>query len=205
MFNALNDPINRLTDQAKDTPDGNRKVEPLNRSSGLPEPELRYLAIGKVVRAHGLRGEISVSILTEFPDRFDTTEWVYLGDEFEATPYRLEHYRWHQKNILLTLAGVTDRSQAEKLRGQLVQVPLEEAVPLPDGAYYFYQLVGLTVVTTSGDELGTVVDILETGANDVYVVAKAGREILLPAIDQVVQTIDPEAGVMIVQLIDGLI
>jgi ribosomal 30S subunit maturation factor RimM len=61
-------------------------VERLNRSSGSPEPELRYLAIGKVIRAHGLRGEISVAVLTEFPDRFDTTEWVYLGDEFEATP-----------------------------------------------------------------------------------------------------------------------
>ncbi len=180
-------------------------MERLNRSSGSPEPELRYLAIGKVIRAHGLRGEISVAVLTEFPDRFDTTEWVYLGDEFEATPYRLEHYRWHQKNILLTLAGVTDRTEAEKLRGQLVQVPLAEAVPLPEGAYYFYQLIGLAVVTTDGEELGSIVDIIETGANDVYVVEKAGRQILLPAIDEVIQSIDLEGGVMVVQLIDGLI
>lgn len=180
-------------------------METLDRSSGLPEPELRYLAIGKVVRAHGLRGEISVAVLTEFPDRFDTTEWVYLGNEFEATPYRLQRFRWHQKNILLTLAGVTDRSQAEKLRGQLVQVPLAEAVPLPEEAYYFYQLIGLAVITTTGEALGSVVDIIETGANDVYVVEQAGRQILLPAIDEVIQSIDLEAGVMVVQLIDGLI
>lgn len=174
-------------------------------SSGVRRPELRYLAIGRIIRAHGLRGEVSAVVLTDFPERFETTEWVYLGDEFEATPYRLESYRWHKQNVLLTLTGVTDRTQAEGLRGQYVQVPIEEAVPLPEGAYYHYQLVGLQVKDTAGEALGTIKDIMETGANDVYVVDNDGQELLLPAIPDVIKSIDIANGVMIVQVIDGLI
>lgn len=173
--------------------------------SGLQKPELRYLAVGKVIRAHGVRGEISVAVLTEFPDRFATTEQVYLGDEFEAEPYQLKSYRWHKDNLLMTLDGITDRTQAEQLRGQFVQVPLEEAVPLPEGVYYHYQLVGLAVVTTVGDVLGVIVDVLETGANDVYVVDNGQQEILLPAIPDVVHSVDLEQEQMVVKVLDGLI
>jgi 16S rRNA processing protein RimM len=130
---------------------------------------------------------------------------VYLGNEFEAVPYRIESYRWHKKNILVTLSGVTDRSLAEQLQGQFVQVPIEEAVPLPEGEYYLYQLIGLEVITTDGEYLGTVVDILETGANDVYVVEAKGRQILVPNISEVVQAIDPVNRRIEVKLIDGLI
>ena len=177
-----------------------------SKSSGSLRPELRYLAIGRVVRAHGIRGEISVAVLTDFPERFEVTEWVYLGDEFEATAYRLEKYRWHKKNILLTLAGVINRTQAEQLQGQFVQVPLEEAVPLPDGSYYLYQLIGLQVATSSGKILGVITNILETGANDVYVVeGDDSQEILLPAIPDVVKSVNIKKGQIIVELIDGLI
>jgi 16S rRNA processing protein RimM len=176
-----------------------------SRSSGSRQPELRYLAIGKIVRAHGLRGELSVAVLTEFPERFETTEWVYLGNEFEAIPYRLESYRWHKDNVLLTLAGVADRTQAEALRGQLVQVPLKEAVALPEGSYYLYQLIGLQVKTVEGEFLGTITSVMETGANDVYVVQNEGRELLLPAIPDVIKTIDLPNGLMVVQVMEGLI
>jgi 16S rRNA processing protein RimM len=176
------------------------------KSSDDHGSELRFLAIGRVIRAHGIRGEISVSVLTDFPERFETTAWVYLGDEFEAEPYRLENYRWHKKNLLLTLAGVADRTQADRLKGQLVQVPIEEAVPLPQGSYYLYQLFDLQVVTTAGQHLGVITDILETNANDVYVIQdEAQREILLPAIPEVVKEIDLEKKQMTVELIEGLI
>ena len=182
---------------------GNRRRK--NRRSDLPQLEPRYLAIGQVTRAHGLRGEIAVAVLTEFPDRFAETEWVYLGDQFEAEAYQLEGYRWHQRNILLKLAGVADRTQAEQLRGQLVQVPVEEAMPLPEGSYYLYQLLGLQVITTDGEPLGRIVNILETGANDVYVVDRQGKELLLPAIADVVQSVDLAKGEMIIKVMDGLI
>ena len=175
------------------------------RSSGSEKPELRYLAIGKVVRAHGVKGEISVKVMTEFPERFEITRQVYLGNEFEATPYQLNSYRWHKDNVLLTLVGITNRDEAEPLKGQLVQVPIEEAMPLPDGVYYHYQLVGLAVVTTTGDQLGVLSEVMETGAHDVYVVDNDGKEILLPAIADVVKSVDLETGQMTVEVIEGLI
>ena len=175
------------------------------KSSGCGRPELRYLAIGRVVRAHGVRGEISVAVLTDFPERFETTEWVYLGNEFEADAYHLKGYRWHKKNVLLTLAEITDRTEAEQLRGQLVQVPIEEAVPLPNGDYYLYQLINLQVVTIDNKILGTITDVIETGANDVYIVSGGQQEILLPAIPEVIKSIDLDKGQMIVELMDGLI
>lgn len=179
----------------------------LNKSSDYLKSELRYLAIGQVVRAHGVRGEISVVVLTDFPERFETTEWVYLGNEFEAEPYRLKKYRWHNKHILLTLDGVSDRTRAEQLKEQLVQVPIEEAIALPEGSYYLYQLIGLQVVTTEGKTLGTIADILETKANDVYVVTTedSEQELLLPGIPEVIKSVDIEKGQVTVELIEGLI
>jgi 16S rRNA processing protein RimM len=146
-----------------------------------------------------------VAVLTDFPERFETTEWVFLGNEFEAVPYRLQSFRRHKQNVLLTLEGVTNRTEAERLKGQLVQVPLEEAVPLPEGSYYLYQLIGLKVENTSGNFLGMIKDVLETGANDVYVVELEGKELLLPAIPDVVKNVDIVRGIMVVHLIDGLI
>ncbi len=158
------------------------------------------------MRAHGVRGEVSVTILTDFPERFETIEWVFIGDEFEAEAYRLESYRWHKQNVLLTLAGVTDRLAADKLRGQLVQVPFEEAMPLPEGDFYLFELVGLQVFTVAGEYLGVIEEILETGANDVLVVkTQTQAEILLPSIPDVVKSVEPDAGQVIVELIAGLI
>ncbi len=175
-----------------------------NRNSGKRQPEFRYLAIGQIIRAHGLQGEVSIRVLTDFPERFKTTEWLYLGNENEATAYRLESFRRHQDNLLLTLAGIINRTQAETLVGQFVQIPLEEATPLPEGTYYLYQLIGLQVQTIAGETLGVISDILETGANDVYVVKQNNQELLLPAIPEVVKQIDLTAELMVVELLDGL-
>ncbi len=168
--------------------------------------EIRYLAIGRIVRAHGVRGEVSMAVLTEFPERFETTKRVYLGNEYEATPYDLEAYRWHKQNLLLTLGGIVDRTQAERLRNQLVQVPIGEAVALPEGSYYLYELMGLEVYTHEDEYLGKIVDIIETKANDVYVVeGDQPKQILIPAIDDVVKSVDLDLGKMEIKLLDGLI
>jgi len=181
--------------------------EAFQTSSGAPQPELRYLAIGRIVKAHGVQGELSVAVLTDYPERFSTLEWVFIGDEFQAEPYRLAGHRWHKQNVLLTLEGITDRMQANQLNGQLVQIPIEDAAPLPEGSFYLYQLIGLQVFTTAGEHLGELVDIIETGANDVYIVHDAAheREILLPAISDVIERIELEQGRMTVELIEGLI
>ena len=107
--------------------------------------------------------------------------------------------------LILKLAGIDDREAAEQLRGASLEVPTDQAVELPPGQYFWHQVVGLrAVVESSGRELGRVADILVTGSNDVYVVRKDGRELLLPAIGEVVRAIDLERGEMRVELLPGL-
>jgi 16S rRNA processing protein RimM len=116
---------------------------------------------------------------------------------------RVAPHRGHAE-VILQLDGVADRDAAEQLRGWLVQVPKTEAWKLPRGRYYWHQIVGLRVLTTDGEEIGTVAEILETGANDVYVVKGDGGERLIPAIKQVVTEIAPERGEMVVELLPGM-
>jgi 16S rRNA processing protein RimM len=105
----------------------------------------------------------------------------------------------------LKLAGVDTPEAAARLRDQTVLVEIADVVPLKKGQYYQYQLIGLKVITEAGEALGELTEILETGANDVYVVTGAeGREILLPATDEVIRAIEVERGEMVVRRLEGL-
>jgi 16S rRNA processing protein RimM len=106
--------------------------------------------------------------------------------------------------VVLKLTEVSTRAQAEELRGVVISIPEAEAVPLDDGSYFWYQIVGLTVRSTEGESLGEVVDILQTGSNDVYIVRSESGELLIPAIQDVVRDVDLEHGVITVELIEGL-
>jgi 16S rRNA processing protein RimM len=164
------------------------------------------LAVGQVVGVHGVRGELKVEILTDDPDRLGRLRRVYVGrgDE-EPQPVRLAGCRLHQGRALIKLAGCDDRDAAVALRGSFLQIPLAEANPLGEGEYYEHQILGLAVWTAAGEPLGEVVEILHTGANDVYVVRGPGhKEILIPAIANVVRQVDLEAGRLIVELLEGL-
>ena len=122
------------------------------------------------------------------------------SDEFR----RVERQRLHGDRVILKLAGIDDRTAAEAMRGALVRVPIEQAVELPPGSYFWHEIVGLRVQDTRGRALGTVAEVLATGSNDVYVVRSAEGELLLPAIKDVVRAIDREHGGMTVELIPGL-
>ena len=161
----------------------------------------RYLVVGKVVAPWGTGGELKVVILTDFPDRFRDLKSVYLGDE----PWMLEGHRRHGRWIILKLEGCADRNSARKLRGELVQIPLEEAVPLSEDEYYIYQIEGLEVWTREGEHLGRVSEVLFTGANEVYIVKGERGEILLPAIEDVVKEVDLEGGRLIVEPLEGML
>ena len=167
--------------------------------------EPRFIAIGRIVRPHGVRGEVAVEVLTDFPERFDTIEVVYLGDSLNAEKWQVTSVRWHTARILLSLQGCEDRTSAEQLRGLLVQVPIEEAMPLPEDEYYPYELIGLDVVTNDGDDLGRVSELLFTNANDVYVVVGPRGQILLPAIADVIEQVDLDEGRIVVRLMEGLV
>ncbi len=177
-------------------------------SGGARIPEPRYLAVGRILRPHGIRGELRVGILTNYPERLGQYAYFYLAspDLPEiARRYPVEKLRRHKKVLLLKLGGCDDRNAADELRGQLVQIPIEEAVPLEEGEYYYFQLIGVRVEAESGESLGQVVDVLETGANDVYVVRGPQGEVLLPAVKDVVLKLDLEAKQMVVNLLPGML
>jgi len=161
------------------------------------------LAIGRVVKPWGSRGDLKLQVLTSFPDQLGRLKHVYLGPE--AVPYTVARFRWHSGELLLRLTDVGDRNAAELLRDQLVQIAREDATPLEPGQFYEYQIVGLNVVTTDGEPLGQVAEVLSTGANDVYVVQGPRGEVLLPARTEVVRAIDLDAGMMTVTLLPGLV
>ena len=163
----------------------------------------RYLVIGRVVRPWGTRGEVKVEIITDFPERFALLRKIYLGTE--AVPFTVESARLHKGAAILKLEGCRDRTAAEKLRGQWVQIPIEEAMPLEEDEYYEHQIIGLAVWTAQGEYLGKVKEIIFTGSNDVYVVRGQRREVLIPAIEDVVLEIDLDQGRMVVELMEGLI
>ena len=166
--------------------------------------EPHYLAVGRIVRPWGVRGELKVEILTEDPARFERLETVYVGPQF--LPYRLERARLHQGAVLLKLVGCDDRNAAEVLRDLLVQVAMEDALPLEEGECWVHQILGLEVWTTENDLLGLVREVLETGANDVYVVRdRGGRQVLIPALKSVVLEVNLDAGRMLVELPEGLV
>jgi 16S rRNA processing protein RimM len=178
-----------------------------NKGSGYDSdyPEPRYLVVGRVLGGRGLGGEIKIEIMTDFPDRFNSLQRVYLGEE--ARPYTVEKVRLRHDNrrVFLKLEECSDRNAAEKLRGQLVRVPMEEAMPLGEDEYYVYQILGLTACTTDGERLGVVREVLFTGSNEVYVVQGGGQEILIPALEDVVLEVDLEKKQLVVELPEGLI
>ncbi len=177
------------------------------RGSGTPtaaQPEPRYLAVGRVLRPHGIRGELRVEILTDYPERVSQLPRLYVGEGHR--PYAVDGVRFHKGAMLLKLAGCDDRNAAEALRGEMLYVALEDAVPLEEGEYYLFQLEGVEVFTEEGERLGEIVEVLATpGANDVYVVHGLRGELLIPAIREVVRSWDLEAGRMVIRPLPGLI
>jgi 16S rRNA processing protein RimM len=167
--------------------------------------EPRFIAIGRIIRPHGLRGELAVEVLTDFPERFDTIEALYIGDPQQAEVWTVTASRRHKERVLLTLEGCADRTTAEGLRGLLIQIPIEEAMTLPEDEYYPHELVGLDVLTAEGEDLGRLSEIIFTNANEVYVVTGPRGQILLPAIADVIERVDLETGQMTVRLIEGLV
>lgn len=163
-----------------------------------------FIVIGEITKPHGVRGEVRVKPHTDEPDRFSWLEQVYVGAD-NPRPMAVEQARVHQGMVLLKLTAVSDRLSAESLRGEWLLVPEEEALPLEAGEYFLFQLEGLTVLTTDGETLGTLTSVIETGANNVFVVQGDRGELLLPDIADVIQEIDFDNGRMHVTLLPGLI
>ncbi|MCB0100131.1 MAG: ribosome maturation factor RimM [Caldilineaceae bacterium] len=167
-----------------------------------------YLAIGRITAPHSLQGEVRVELHTDFPERFAEGINVYVGNGL--TEMVVEAARPHKQMMLVKLSGITNRTVAETLRGQWIFVHEADAVALEEDTFWVHDIIGMTVQTEAGEKLGVVSDIIFTGANDVYVVQGTDdegnpREVLLPAIADVVQHVDPEEQLMTVHLLPGLL
>ena len=163
-----------------------------------------YFVIGKIVGAHGVRGEVKVSQLTDNPDRFRQGARLFLESEEGLLPVEIATARPHKGMMLVRLTSVADRTAAERLQWRRLFIPEAEAMPLAENENFAHDLIGLSVETVDGEALGKVSEILFTPANDVYVVAGSDGELLLPAMRDVVLQVDLQAGMMLVKVPDGL-
>ena len=176
--------------------------------SNVPEPQ--YLAIGKVRRPHGVLGELRVSTTnTDDLQNVLAQQVLYLASPHTPdaiTGYEVERARLHKNDVLLVkLTGCDDRNAAEAFRDMIAYIAAQDTAPLLEGEYYFHQIIGMQVETEEGMSLGHVVQILQTGANDVYMVEGACGEILIPAIEDVVRLVDVAVNRMTVRLLPGML
>ena len=179
-----------------------RKKERPAGSSAVGEPA--FLAVGRVRRPHGVKGEVLVEAYTQFPENLKPGMLLTVGKTF--SPLKLRGVRSHKKGLLLSFESIQDPEVAGRLRNEILYIPSEDRPALPEGEYYYHQLIGLNVIDGQEGLLGQLCDILATGANDVYVIKGVGdNEILLPAIREVVQSVDLQKGEMHVRLLPGLL
>jgi 16S rRNA processing protein RimM len=160
--------------------------------------------VGEIVGTFGIRGQVKVLPLTDFPERFQRTKTVYVGDEH--TPMTVSGAQQHKNVIVLSLDAIDTADAAEKLRGKAVSIPESELTPLPPDQFYLHDVVGLRVEHVNGQPLGVITDVITSGGNDIFVVRDqvTGRESLLPVVKAFIKEIDIPRGLVRVEPIPGL-
>ena len=160
-----------------------------------------YIAVGRILTPWGIRGDARVEPLTDLPERLAAGRSLTVAGQRRI----IERCRWEKGVACLKLSGIDDREAVISLRDEYLEVPESDLQPLGQGHYYHFQLIGLSVRSTSGLPLGRVTRILSTGANDVFVVHGMMGEILVPAVDDIVKEIDLAGGAMTIEVVPGLI
>ncbi len=169
------------------------------------EESFSFITIARIVKTRGNKGEVLVEPLTDFPDRFDSLEEVWLESENNrAEKFRLDFTWEHKGRRILKFAGIDTIDSAEKLVGHLVQVPCRQAVQLPRGTYFDHDLIGCSVVDSQGKKLGIVEDILRISGNNQLVVKGFGKEFLVPAVATICKEISIDKKRILVDLPEGL-
>ena len=166
----------------------------------------KYLEVGQIVNTFGIKGQVKVVPFTDDIKRFDELKQIYIQKNNSLEPFEIEEVKYHKNMVLLKLKGIDTIEQAEKLRNYYIKIDRKDAKKLPEGTYFIVDLIGLEVYTDENKLLGILDDIYNTGSSDIYVVKdELGKQILLPAIKDVVKTIDLENRKIIVHIIKGLI
>ena len=165
-----------------------------------------FLEIGQIVNTFGIKGMVKIKPFTDDINRFDDLEKIYIEKNKTKKEYKIEEVKYHKGMVLMKLKGVNTPEEAELLRNYYLKVKREDEPELEEGTYYIVDLIGLDVYSDDGKLLGKLDDIFNTGSNDIYVVKdELGKQILLPAISDVVKDINLEENKIIVHILNGLI
>lgn len=165
------------------------------------DSEKRDVVIGKIVAPFGLKGEVKVVPFTDFPERFKELGEVYVGSEAAGRMRPIQSVRFHKGSILIKFEGIDDITAAENLRGAEIRIRESDLVPLEEGSYYIHDLIGLDVLTTEGENLGKVTEVLTGPAQDVYVTERA----MIPAVKEFVVSIDLQKKQIVVNPMEGFV
>lgn len=178
---------------------------PTNELEGAPAAGApSFLEVGRLRRTHGIHGELVLEVLTDFPERIRRGVTLYVGPD--RRPLRLRSRRGHAEGLLIAFQGYEDREAAGELRNQGVFVRADDRPPLEEGEYYHHQILGLPVFDEQRRALGRVIEILETGSNDVLIIrSESGPELLLPLLETTLLGVDLERGELTVRLLPGLL
>ena len=164
------------------------------------------LKVGVITTTHGVRGEVKVFPTTDDAERFLELEYVLLDTGRELRRLDIKNVRFFKNLVILKFDGIDNINDIEKYKGKDLWIPREEAQELGEDEYYIAELQGLNVVLEDGTEFGTLRDVMETGANDVYIIdSNEHGEVLLPAIKECILDVDLEKNTMTVHLMKGLL
>jgi len=161
---------------------------------------MKKVVIGKISAPHGVRGEVRIVPLTDFPERFKNLKTVFLEDDSKM---ELESVKFSNKFIIAKFKNINSRNDIEIFNGKLLMLNRSDIPSLPEGEYYNFDIIGLEVIDDKGSKLGKITEVLKTGSNDVYVV-EGKKQLLVPALKKVVKEINLVDGFMKVELLEEL-
>lgn len=165
-----------------------------------------FLEIGQIANTFGVKGMIKIIPYTDDIKRFDELNTIYIENKKGKKEYQIEDVKYHKNMVLMKIKGINTIEEAEFLKESYVKIDRKKAIPLEKDTYFIVDLIGLEVYTDKNEFLGNIVDIYNTGSNDIYVVKnKEGKQLLLPAIEDVIKNIDIKNKKIVIHIIDGLI
>lgn len=166
----------------------------------------QFLQVGVISSTHGVRGEVKVFPTTDDANRFRKLKQVILDTGKEQLPLEIQNVRFFKKFVILKFKGIDNINDIEKYKGRPLFVTRENAVELKEDEYFIADMIGMEVVTEDGKVFGRLNDVMETGANDVYIIqSQEHGEVLIPAIKECILDVDIEEKRMKIHLMDGLI
>ena len=167
---------------------------------------MEYIEIGQIVNTNGLKGVVKVNPFTDDISKFEELKYIYIQLKSELKIVKIEQVRYNKNQVLLKLEGIDSIEEAEKYRNFYLKIEKKSQEELGEDTYYIVDLIGINVYSENDEYLGTIEDVFPTGSNDVYVVKdNLGKQILVPAIAEVVKEVELKNKKMVIKIIPGLI